>query len=137
VEFEFGWAVSPALRLSSTYAYLDATEQKVAGVDPEREHRRPRHSGSLAADGSAGRWSYGAAIAYVGKHRDRRDSVPYELVDLSSYWLASARIAYRISDMIEVHVRVANALDDRHEDLVAYRTEGRTVHAGLRLAFGR
>jgi vitamin B12 transporter len=137
VEFELGWAFSPALRLSGTYAYLDATEQKVAGVEPEREHRRPRHSGSLAADGSAGRWSYGAAIAYVGKHRDRRDSVPYELVDLSSYWLASARIAYRISDMIEVHVRVANALDDRHEDLVAYRTEGRTVHAGLRLAFGR
>jgi vitamin B12 transporter len=136
VELELGWTASPALRLSSTYAYLDATEQKFAGVEPQREHRRPRHSGSLAADGSAGRWSYGAAISYVGKHRDRRDSAPYELVDLSAYWLTTARIAYRISDTVKAHIRVANALDDRHEDLVAYRTEGRTVHAGLRLALG-
>jgi vitamin B12 transporter len=136
VELELGWAIFPTLRLSGTYAYLDATEQKYAGAEPQREHRRPRHSGSLAADGSAGRWSYGAAISYVGKHRDRRDSAPYELVDLSSYWMANARIAYRISDTVEAHVRVANALDDRHEDLVAYRTEGRTVHAGLRLALG-
>jgi vitamin B12 transporter len=136
VELELGWLVGPALRLAGTYTHLDANEQKVAGADPEREHRRPRHTGSLSADGMIGRWSYGAAVSFVGKHRDRRDSAPYELVNLSSYWVASANLAYRLSDALEANIRISNALDDRHEDLVAYRTEGRTIHAGLRLAFG-
>ena len=38
---------------------------------------------------------------------------------------------------IEAHLRIANAFDDRYQDVVGYRTEGRSVHAGLRIAFGR
>jgi vitamin B12 transporter len=91
----------------------------------------------LVADGEAGRWSYGASLTYVGKHRDRRDSFPYDLVDLESYWLANGRVAYRLSDGIEAHVRIANLLNSQYQDVVGYRTEGRTVHAGLRLALGR
>jgi vitamin B12 transporter len=84
-----------------------------------------------------GRWSYGASLSYVGRHRDRRDSAPFELVDLRPYWLANARLAYRLSGGIEAHVRVANLLGSHYQDLVGYRTEGRTIHAGLRLALGR
>jgi vitamin B12 transporter len=84
-----------------------------------------------------GKWSYGASLSYVGRHRDRRDSAPYDLVDLDPYWLANARIAYRLSDGIEANVRVANLLGSHYQDLVGYRTEGRTIHAGLRLALGR
>ena len=32
--------------------------------------------------------------------------------------------------------RVANAFDDRYQDVVGYRTEGRSAYAGLRLAVG-
>ena len=137
VEAEAGWTFGKALRLSANYAWLDATEQKIEGVEPNREPRRPRHSGAIVADGELGRWNYGASLSYVGKHRDRRDSLPYDLVDLDSYWLANARLAYRISDGVEANVRVANLLDSHYQDLVGYRTEGRTIHAGLRLALGR
>jgi vitamin B12 transporter len=137
VEVEAGWTLGKALRLSANYAWLDASEQKVKGAEPTHEQRRPRHSGALVADGEAGRWSYGASLTYVGKHRDRRDSFPYDLVDLESYWLANGRVAYRLSDGIEAHVRIANLLNSQYQDVVGYRTEGRTVHAGLRLALGR
>ena len=76
-------------------------------------------------------------MAYTGEHRDRRDSFPYELVDLDSYWLASARLAYRVNDRIELFGRVHNAFDDDYQDVVGYRTEGRTAFAGLRLALAR
>ena len=137
IEAETGWRFSKALRLSANYAWLHATEQKVEGVNLELEYRRPKNSGSLVADGELGKWSYGASLSYVGRHRDRRDSAPYDLVDLDPYWLANTRIAYRLSDGIEGNVRVANLLGSHYQDLVGYRTEGRTIHAGLRLALGR
>ena len=137
IELEAGWTFAKAVRLSANYAWLDATEQKIKGVDPQREHRRPRHSGAIVADGEMGKWSYGASLTYTGRHRDRRDSAPFDLVDLDPYWLANARVAYRLSDGIEAHVRVANLLGSQYQDLVGYRTEGRTIHAGLRLAVGR
>jgi vitamin B12 transporter len=57
-------------------------------------------------------------------------------VKLDAYWLASARIAYKIADPVEVHVRVANAFDDDYQDVFGYRTEGRSIHAGVRFAIG-
>ena len=137
IEAEAGWAFGKALRLSANYAWLDATEQKVEGVDAELEHRRPKHSGTIVADGESGRWNYGASLSYVGRHRDRRDSAPYELVDLAPYWLANARVAYGVSEAFEASVRIANLLGSHYQDLVGYRTEGRTVHVGIRLALGR
>ncbi len=137
VELELGWAHSERLDLTATYAFLDAEEQRRSANEPARELRRPRHSGSVAADGRAGRLTYGASLSFVGKHRDRRDSLPYDLVDLDSYWLAGARLGWRLNERLEVFGRIANAFDADYQDLVGYRTEGRSAHGGLRLAFGR
>ena len=137
VELELGWARSERLNITGTYAFLDAEQQRRSADDPARELRRPRHSGSVAADGRAGRLSYGASLAFVGKHRDRRDSLPYDLVDLDSYWLAGARLGWRLNERLELFGRVANAFDADYQDLVGYRTEGRSAHAGVRLGFGR
>ena len=138
IEIEADYAPSEALRLSANYAYLDASQPRAPGGAQIREVRRPRHSGSAALDGTRGKLSYGAAVAYTGEHIDTNfDSFPAERVRLAAYWLASARIAYRIADPVELHVRVANAFDDRYQDVFGYRTEGRSVHAGVRLALGR
>ena len=132
-EAELHWRHSDALRLSATYAYLDAKQP--VGLDGDaRELRRPRHSGSIAADGTRGPWSYGASIAYSGAHLDQRDEFPYELVRLDSYWLAGARVAYAVRPGVELFARAANAFDSRYQDVVGYRTEGRSLYAGIRLA---
>jgi vitamin B12 transporter len=123
------------MRLTATYAYLDAHQQQNAAE--ARERRRPKHSGSVAVDGESGRFSYGAAITYTGSHLDQRDSFPFDIVSLDPYLLANLRVAYRILPRVEVFGRVANAFDADYEDVVGYRTEGRSAFAGVRIALNR
>jgi vitamin B12 transporter len=132
VELEAGWSSGDWLNLTATYAYLDASEP--AG----RELRRARHSGSVAADGTTGRLTYGGAVSYTGSRLDRDfDLFPSPLVRLGSYWLASARLGYRLSEQVELYARVANAFDTSAVDVIGYRSEGRTAFAGIRLGLGR
>ncbi|MDQ3144162.1 MAG: TonB-dependent receptor [Pseudomonadota bacterium] len=137
VEAEASWAASEALRLSATYAWLDASEPSVA-AGQIKEQRRPRHSGSIAVDGAVGPLIYGSAIAYTGARIDSDfDVFPAERARLSQYWLANARLAYTLTNSVEVSARIANAFGADYQDIVGYRTEGRGIHAGLRFAFGR
>lgn len=136
IELEGRWAVSDALHLSANYAWLDADQPDFSGR--LREVRRPRHSGAAYVDGKAGRFSYGASLAYVGERIDTDfDLFPARRVRLGAYWLAGARVAYDVTRSVQLFGRVANAFDDGYQDVVGYRTEGRSVHAGLRLAAAR
>ncbi|MEO7865862.1 MAG: TonB-dependent receptor, partial [Sphingomicrobium sp.] len=132
VELELGWNPSDQLRFSANYAYLRATQPDDFGGGLLTELRRPKSSGSLALDGSAGKLTYGASLAYVGKHDDRRDSFPYDVVSLKAYTLLSARLAYAIRPGIEGFARISNALGSRFQDVYNYRTEGRGIFAGIR-----
>lgn len=129
VEAELGWEAGPWLRLSSHYAWLNARQD-----DDLHEARRPKHSGSVAADGQQGRFTYGAAIAHAGRQIDRRDVFPYDRVRLSAYWRADARLSYAVGNGIQLFGRLANAFDTRQQDVFGYRTEGRSAYAGIRLA---
>lgn len=134
LEATAGWRLGENLRLSANYAYLKSTQPDEATLTQVHELRRPKHSGSLALDGSHGRFSYGGSIAYVGKHFDQRDTFPFDRVALAPYWLADARVAYAIRPGIELFGRMSNALNERYEDVFGYRTEPRAAYAGVRLS---
>jgi vitamin B12 transporter len=134
IEATLGWRVGDKLRLSANYAYLKATQPDEATLTQVHELRRPKHSGSVALDGSAGKFSYGGSIAYVGRHFDQRDTFPFDRVTLGSYWLADARVAYSVRPGVELFARTTNALNQRYEDVFGYRTEPRAVFAGVRLS---
>jgi vitamin B12 transporter len=134
VEATLGWKLGEELRLSANYAYLKSTQPDETTLTQVHELRRPKHSGSLALDGSHGRFSYGGSIAYVGKHFDQRDTLPFDRVTLGSYWLADARVAYAIRPGVELFGRMSNALNQKYEDVFGYRTEPRAAYAGLRLS---
>lgn len=134
IEAEAGWQISDKLRLKASYAFLHATEPDSSGEHQTPELRRPKHSGSMIADGAIGQWSYGASISYVGDHLDHSDNFPFGLVRLRSYWLVGARLAYRLKPGIEIYARGSNLLGSHYEDSVGYRTEGFGLFAGLRLA---
>jgi outer membrane receptor protein involved in Fe transport len=53
-------------------------------------------------------------------------------VTLDPYWLAGARIAWRLPRGLEAFVRIENAFDENYQDAVGYYAPGRTIHAGLR-----
>ena len=134
IETELAWRPLDSVRLTANYAYLKASQPSSATNERLEEHRRPKHSGSIAADGSTGRWSYGASLAYVGSHLDRQEVLPFAIVRLDSYWLAGARVAYAVKPGIELFARGSNLLDADYEDSAGYRTEGRGLFAGIRLA---
>lgn len=136
IEAELAWQPSEKLRLSAAYAYLNATQPDDATLTEVHELRRPKHSGSVGADGELGRLTYGASLAYVGRHFDQRDTFPFDRVALGSYWLADARLAYRIGKGVDLFARGSNLLDQRYEDVFGYRTEGRAVYAGISLRAG-
>ena len=134
VEAEMAWLPLDSLRLTANYAYLRSTRPDSSTNEQLEEWRRPRHSGSLAAEGSSGRVSYGGSLAYVGAHLDRQEIAPFAIVRLDSYWLAGARLAYRVRRGLELFARGSNLLDEKYEDSAGYRTEGRGLFVGLMLA---
>jgi len=137
VEAEVDWSLGERLRLSANYAYLKATEPGEAGP-LVRETRRPKHSGSVSADGRVGRLTYGISLAYTGDRIDTDfESFPYRRVTLGGYWLAGARAAFDVAAGLQLFARAANAFDERYQDALGYRTEGRAVYGGIRLAGGR
>ena len=69
VEAQANWSLNDRLRISANYAYLNASEPDDLG-SRVREARRPKHSGSVAADGSVGRLTYGFSVAYTGARFD-------------------------------------------------------------------
>jgi len=134
VEAEAGWQVSPHLRLTANYAFLHATQPDTISGLQVKERRRPKHSGSVEADGSAGRWSYGASIAYAGSHLDTLEVAPFGVVRVAPYWLADARVAYALKPGVELIARGTNLFDSRYQEVAGYHTEGLGVFAGIRLS---
>jgi vitamin B12 transporter len=137
LELSGAWHGGPGLNVSVNYTWLDSDQQDVANGPRMREIRRPRNSFNLAAYGEAGRFRWGASLAYVGKRTDQDfDLFPAATVTLGDYALASANLAYRILPQLELYARAENAFDADYQDVVGYHTPGRTLYAGLRVAFG-
>ena len=132
IEAQVDWSLADQVRLSANYAYLNATEP-----GDVREARRPRHGASVSADGEIGHLTYGISLAYTGDRIDTDfESFPFRRVMLDSYWLAGARVAYNIAERVQLFARAANAFDADYQDALGYRTEGRSLYAGIRLASG-
>jgi vitamin B12 transporter len=136
IEVEAEWRPAKAANFAFYYTWLDAEERQVEGGLKLREVRRPRHSFNLLGHGRSGRLTWGATLAYVGERGDTDfDVFPASPVTLGDYVLASLRFAFRISSTLEAYVRAENAFDARYQDVVGYRTPGRTAYAGLRFRF--
>jgi len=137
IEVEAEYRPSNALSLGVNYSFIDADERRVAGGAAVREVRRPRHSFNLVASGTAGKFSWGASAAYVGRRRDTDfDFFPARAVTLDDYLLASLNLAWRVTSSLEAYVRAENGFDAHYQDVVGYNTPGRTVYAGLRVRLG-
>jgi vitamin B12 transporter len=134
IEAEVQWKPVKALRVLANYAYLRSTQPDSSDGHLVTELRRPRHSGSIAADGATGRWSYGGSLTYVGSRRDFLEVEPFGIVPVKPYWLVGARLAYEVAPRVQVHVRGSNLFDTKYEESAGYRTEGRGLFLGVRLA---
>jgi vitamin B12 transporter len=137
LEFEGSYRLPGGAQLGANYTWLEAEEPGVAGPSLIREVRRPAHSFNLLASGASGRFGWSATFSYVGARTDTDfDFFPARSVRLDDYLLGSVRIGWKLTPRLEAYARAENALDDRYQDVVGYRTPGRTVHAGIRFRLG-
>ncbi len=120
------------LRLAATYAYLDASEQRVAAGLQLREVRRPRHSGSVSASYVGKTFDLAASAAITGARGDT-DFARFAAVRLAPYTLLTVSGAWHLTPHIDLTGRIENALDSTYQDVFAYRTPGLTAHAGVRV----
>jgi vitamin B12 transporter len=137
VEAELGWQAGRHLRLSANYAFLHATQPDSSTGLQVRERRRPKHSGSIAANGEIGRWTYGASISYAGSHLDTEEVFPFGVVRVKPYWLADARLAYAVRPGIDLFVRGSNLFDANYQQVAGYHTEGFGGFVGISLRADR
>jgi vitamin B12 transporter len=119
------------LTLNTSYTYLDANQQQVAGSALVREVRRPPHSGSVAFNYSSRSFDLSAAAAITGARGDT-DFARFVPVTLPAYTLLTLAGAWHISPRIDLTARVENALDASQVDVFAYRGPGLTAHGGIR-----
>ena len=137
IEVAIGATPLTGLRIDANYTYLDADDQQVSGGPELREARRPKHSANVSFAYRADRLTIGGAIAYVGKRRDTDfDLFPAQDVKLGDYFLASARIGYRLTQGIEIFARGTNLFDEEYQDVVGYATPGIAVFGGIRFRLG-
>lgn len=129
------------LSFGGSYTYTDSTERDGLGGDV-RELRRPRHSGSLNA-------SYlfldeRANLTVVADYNGTSTDIfflpfpaPSEIVSLENYWLLDLTASYYINHNTNIFVRANNLLDEDYEQVLGYRTPGRSAYAGVRVSFGK
>ena len=137
VEVEAQGRLSEHLAITMSYTYTDSTQP-----DGTREVRRPRH---MAAANVQYQWFDGRAganlnLSYTGSQNDQIFPPPSfapETVVLADYLLVNLTARYRFTERFDVYVRAENLFDEEYLNVVGYRTPGRSVHLGLRLATGR
>lgn len=132
VEVAANATLAKGLSFNATYAYLDASQQRVAGNAQVREVRRPPHSGSVTLQYQGPVVDLAASAAITGA-RDDTDFALFVPVVLPSYTLLTLSGAWHVSKHIDVTARIQNALDLRYQDVFAYTNPGITGHIGVRL----
>jgi vitamin B12 transporter len=124
--------LAKGLTFNATYAWLDASEQRVAGTAQVREVRRPPHSGSVTLNYQGPVVDLAASAAITGA-RDDTDFARFVPVVLPSYTLLTLSGAWHVSKRIDLTARIQNALDQRYQDVFAYNNPGITGFIGVRL----
>jgi vitamin B12 transporter len=136
VEVSASTTLTDWLRLDASYAYLDATEQKISTGLALRELRRPKNSGSLTATVKHGAWQSAVSAAWVGERVDTNFAT-FSRQTLPGYVLVTVSGSYKINDRIALTGRVENAGDARYQDVIGYRTLGIGAYAGVKLNWGK
>lgn len=121
------------LRINASYTYVDAENRTPGSPDfGTALLRRPKSSVALNAD-----WRTPLGLALAGTLRQVSDSIDRDAFGtrarLDGYVLADLRVAYPVSERLEVYGRIENLFDARYETVLDYNTAGRAAYAGVRV----
>jgi outer membrane cobalamin receptor len=137
VELAAEAAPNDHLALSANYTFLDGEILVSANAfDPVYAEgrsllRRPRHQGTLAANGRLGRVSFGATLLLVGRRADS-DFLGLGLTENPAYARLDARVRGDLGHGLQAFLVAENLLDRQYQEALGYPALGRALHGGLR-----
>jgi vitamin B12 transporter len=112
-----------ALSLKAQLDWLDASDDTTGEPLP----RRAEHQGTLGLDWSAGAWTWGASVLFLGERPDGGKALAAETtLDLVATW--------RIDGLWSLQARLLNATDEDREPVRDYQGLGRQAWLVLRYA---
>ncbi len=123
------------LSLDAAYTWLDAE-----APDGREETRRPENSASLDAVLSFDRVRGNLGLLYNGEQADDvfgafdGSGFPVYRVTLDHYLLVRAGVEADIANGVVAYVRAENLTDEEYADVFGYRSLGRGVYGGVRIA---
>jgi vitamin B12 transporter len=118
-----------------SYTYMNSRDKATA----EDLIRRPHNKFSLNLDYSLmEKGNIHLGIVYIGERDDKVfDPITYESVrvQLDDYVLVNPAFSYRITDSIQMFLRVDNLFDCGYEAISGYGTSGISAYGGLKFNF--
>lgn len=139
LEAELALRLASQTRISTRYAWLDATEPDTSG-NSMREVRRPQHSGSLILRHQAfsKRLRLYGELTWTGARDDQSFATfPATTVTLDDYLLVRASASWQLNRELELFARIENLTDADYQEVLGYQTPGRQLTAGFRWAIAR
>ncbi len=126
-------ALLGALTLEANYTWTDAENDSPGNVNRGKAlTRRPQHQANLKAVYA---WENGGEVSGAVRHvGDSFDNAANTYV-LQSYTLLDLRASWPVTDKVDVHGRIENALDEEYETTRNYGTVGRGAYVGVRARF--
>ena len=122
-----------ALRMQANYSHVDSENRSpgstVFGKDLVR---RPSETASALVDYS---WAFGLQTGLTFTHVGSSFDNAANTREVSGYDLVDLRVAWSMTDMLELQARVENLLDKQYETIYRYGAPGRAAYAGVRLSY--
>lgn len=133
IEAAARWPLTDALTLTGQFTCIDSD-----AADGTPEIRVPSTTASLALDWRADALKpgarFGLALDHVGEQDDFDFAAwPARRVTLDAYTLASATLAWPLSERIALTLRGDNLLDERVTDVYGYEGPGAGLYVGVKL----
>lgn len=111
--------------------YGNWTYNETNNTANEQRLRRPRHLANIGVLYAA----LDDRLRVSGNYRISRDSIDVGNVAIEDYGVFDLSAAFTLNDRVELYGRVENATDEDYEELIGYRTPGRSFFSGVRLRF--
>jgi vitamin B12 transporter len=140
VQLEVSYELLDGLILTGDYTYTDA---KIASNDTENglaRVRRPRHSGSIAANYSffEGRANLNANLQFSAKQEDLIFPPPFFLAahtPLDGQAVINLAGSYEVTPGIALLVKGVNVFDERYQEALGFSTQRASIYGGISAAF--
>jgi vitamin B12 transporter len=135
VELQGSATLTPELVVAANYSHIKTVDETPGSpTDGQQLYQRPEDAANLSLTYS---WPHAikstVAARYGGPSLDQNFNVyPTATVRLGGYTLLDLRVAYAVTDKLELYARVDNATNKWYETVYQYGTWGRTAFFGLR-----